>query len=87
MLFNYSYHFKGQPEIIGAPNLQLYNPHLGILYTLDNQIIKNIRKSKKKLYQLITDTGTFQVYDHIFYDYNGALDCFLEKTKQEQLQL
>lgn len=84
---NYSYHFKGQPEIIGAPNLQLYNPHLGILYTLDNQIIKNIRKSKKKLYQLITDTGTFQVYDHIFYDYNGALDCFLEKTKQEQLQL
>jgi len=86
-IVNYSYHFKGQPEIVGAHNLQIYNPHLGILHTLDNQIIKNIRKSKKKLYHLVTNTGTFQLYDQIFYDYNGALDCFLEKTKQEMLKL
>jgi hypothetical protein len=76
----YSYFFNNNnnnTEICGAPNLQIYNANLGILHTLNNQIIKKTTKSSKKLYHLITDKGKFEINGYIFYDYNGALDGFL----------
>ena len=78
----YSYHFTKNVQIRGGPNLQLYDENLGNVHTLDSQINKVIVNKSKKLYHLITSTGKFDVHGYTFYDYNGALDCFLDRDKK-----
>ena len=77
----YSYSFNNNVQISGGPNLQLYDENLGIVHTLDSQINKCSVNKSKKLYQLITNTGRFSIHGYTFYDYNGALDCFLDRDK------
>ena len=78
----YSYHFTKNVQIRGGPNLQLYDENLGNVHTLDSQINKVRVNKSKKLYHLITSTGKFDVHGYTFYDYNGALDCFLDRDKK-----
>ena len=78
----YSYHFNKRIKIRGGPNLQIYDENLGNLHTLDSQINKVRSNNSKKLYHLITNTGKFEIYGYTFYDYNGALDCFLDCDKK-----
>jgi len=78
----YSYNFNKRIKIRGGPNLQIYDENLGNLHTLDSQINKVRSNNSKKLYHLITNTGKFEIYGYTFYDYNGALDCFLDCDKK-----
>ena len=85
--YSYFLNNNNNIEVSGAPNLQIYNANLGILHTLNNQIIKKNTKSSKKLYHLITDKGKFEINGYIFYDYNGALDGFLSSQLSNLLSL
>lgn len=82
---NYKYYLQNNVEIIGGPNLQMYDANLGILHTLDNTIMKKPYKKSNKLYHLVTDKSSFDILGYKFYDYNGALDCFLKGEKYELL--
>ncbi len=43
---------------------------------LNKKLIINLNN---KLYNLLTDKGTFKISNIIFFDYNSAIDQFLEK--------
>ena len=40
-----------------------------------------------KLYHLLTDKNSFQIGDIQFYDYNAAIDIFLEKNNKKLLSM
>jgi hypothetical protein len=61
----------------------LYNTTL----TLDNSNKKVLDKKHDKLYHLLTDKKTFYIGDIRFYDYNAAIDLFLEKNKVKLLSM
>ena len=68
----------------GGANLQIYKFDLGIFNnTLDDDIYSiEDEKSEKydKLYHILTDKNSLVINGIIFYDYNGAIDSFLEKS-------
>ena len=63
--------------IKGGPNLQICDSDLGILGTLglNGEIIENC----DFLYHILTDKKTFYLNGIRFYDYNSAIERFLEK--------
>ena len=67
--------------INGAANLQFYRPDLGNFYETSNnnthRIITDERSKYDKLYHILTDTNNFRIGNTIFYDYNGAIDYYL----------
>ncbi len=74
-------HIIDGKEIYGGANLQIYKSNLGIFdFTLDSYLFeKSIFSNNKKLYHLLTDKNGFTINGNIFYDYNGAIDSFLDK--------
>jgi len=84
--FNYN---LGKEVIIeGGPNL-IFNNNLFNLtstLTLDLNNKRNI-KNHDILYHLLTDTNKFYIEDIRFYDYNAAIDLFLEKNKVKLLSM
>ena len=82
----YTYYLKNNVELVGGPNIQFHDIHLGVIHTLDNQITKKLHKPSRKLYHLLTDKNTFTIYNHIVYDYNGSVDNFITNT-QTQLKV
>jgi hypothetical protein len=71
--------------INGGANLQIYKFDLGIFdFTLDEDIHseKNSDDEKyDKMYHLLTDKNCINIDGVLFYDYNGAIDSFLDKSE------
>ena len=72
--------------INGAANLQFYQPDLGNFYETSNNCIHRIitdeRNKYDKLYHILTDTNNFKIGNIIFYDYNGAIDYYLNALER-----
>jgi|TARA_Y100000992_G_C21273841_1_gene498649 hypothetical protein len=70
--------------ICGAANLQIYKSDLGIFdFTLDKDIYHDKHLNFKKydnMYHLLTDKNIININGIYFYDYNGAIDSFLEDS-------
>jgi hypothetical protein len=64
-------------------NIIIFNSTL----TLDNNNKKVLDKKHDKLYHLLTNKKTFYIEDIRFYDYNAAIDLFLEKNKVKLLSM
>jgi hypothetical protein len=80
--------------IEGGPNLVICDSKISFLTTLElsnrsesNNQNKKIQllKNHDKLYHLLTDKKCFTIGDISFYDYNAAIDIFLEKNDQKLL--
>ena len=77
-------HTINNNTIIGTANIQIYNSDLGIFNnTLHDSIYsEEIEDNKPKiLYHLLTDTFDFSINDLTIYDYNGAIESFLDEDE------
>ena len=62
-------------SVVGAPNIQLYNHHLGHFNHLEpKSVIIPIEERPTKLYHLLTESKRIVVDGCSFYDYNGSID-------------
>lgn len=82
----------------GGPNLVICDKKIKEITTLEFPIYSTTSKTKfsskielnkkhDKLYHLLTDTKSFQIGDIQFYDYNAAIDIFLEKNNEKLLSM
>tara|TARA_B100001063_G_C16777954_1_gene567406 strand:- start:8684 stop:10273 length:1590 start_codon:yes stop_codon:yes gene_type:complete len=76
-----SYKF-GNQDIIGGPNLFLKHRDLGNLTTIG---FKGKKVQRNNLYQLITDTGSFQISNMLMKDYNSAIENILDIRENLEL--
>jgi hypothetical protein len=77
----YTYNLGEKIIINGSPNLVICDKNISILSTLGIYENKSkIYKKYDKLYHLLTDSNTFTIENITFYDYNAAIDIFLEKN-------
>ena len=77
-------HFINDNTIIGTANLQVYNSHLGIFNNTLEQDIYSEEVTKDKpniLYHLLTDTCDFTADNLNLFDYNGAIESFLDEDE------
>jgi hypothetical protein len=84
--FNYN---LGKGIVIeGSPNLNFNDNKFNLTSTLTLDL-NNKRTIKKyhELYHLLTNKNTFYIEDIRFYDYNAAIDIFLEKNKSKLLSM
>lgn len=80
-LFN---HIINENTITGTANLQIYNPDLGIFNnTLEENIYSEevIKNKPNVLYHLLTDTCDFTADNLNVFDYNGAIESFLDEDE------
>jgi len=75
----YKYYFKDN-SFTGGPNIQISDLNLGIINTFE-MVKCEIAFNPKNLYHILTDTNTFTIDGITFFDYNVAIDQFLEKEK------
>jgi len=76
----YKYFFKDKC-FIGGPNIQIYDFNLGILNTF--KLLKHeSRDSYNKLYHILTDKNTLTSNGVTFFDYNVAIEGFLEQDNR-----
>ena len=74
------YFFKDK-SFIGGPNIQIYDFNLGILNTC--KLVKHeSRDVCKKLYHILTDKNTLTSNGITFFDYNVAIEGFLEEDNR-----
>jgi hypothetical protein len=82
----------------GGPNLVICDKKIKEITTLEIPLCLTTSKTKfcskielnkkhNKLYHLLTDTKSFQIGDIQFYDYNAAIDIFLEKNDEKLLSI
>jgi len=73
----------------GGPNLTICDKKINSFTTLsldsNNKVVINLKH--KVLYHLLTDKKTFYIENIRFYDYNAAIDLFLEKNKGKLLSM
>jgi hypothetical protein len=74
---------EGGPNLTTCDEKFIFNTTL----TLDNNNKKQLDKKHDKLYHLLTNKKTFYIGDIRFYDYNAAIDLFLEKNKVKLLSM
>ena len=67
----------------GGPNLSICDKNIKLNSTLDldSNNKQNINTKYTELYHLLTNSKTFNVENIKFYDYNAAIDLFLEKIE------
>jgi hypothetical protein len=83
----YKYILGEKLLVIGGPNLVLCDEKIWISTTLDNCYKIKINKKCDKLYHLLTDKKTLTIENIQFYDYNAAIDLFLEKNDEKLLSM
>ena len=86
----FKYYLGKKLVIEGGPNLTICDKKIycNTTLTLDSVIHKKVLNEKhNELYHLLTDTKTFYIGDIRFYDYNAAIDLFLEKNKGKLLSM
>jgi hypothetical protein len=81
----------------GGPNLVICDKKIEEISTLAFPVYLNpsktsnikigLNKKHDKLYHLLTDKKSFQIGDIQFYDYNAAIDIFLEKNNEKLLSM
>lgn len=76
---NLDYYYYPKFDVFGSTNLSINDNDLGKYntYVEDNRIKVNTKP--KKLYNILTNTGTFYICGICFNDYNGGLEKILEK--------
>ena len=77
-------HSVNDNVITGTANLQIYNPDLGIFKnTLEETIYSEevVKDKPTTLYHLLTDTCDFSINDLTVFDYNGAIESFLDEDE------
>ena len=77
----------GEEIIEGGPNLVICDSKYGYHSTLDNCNKIKLNKKHDRLYHLLTDKKTFTIGNIRFYDYNAAIDIFLEKNDKKLLSM
>ena len=77
----------GEELIEGGPNLVICDSNYGYHSTLDNCNKIKLNKKHDRLYHLLTDRKTFTIGNIRFYDYNAAIDIFLEKNDKKLLSM
>jgi hypothetical protein len=84
----FSYHLGKHVIIEGGPNLNFNDNNFNLTSTLSLDL-NNKRTIKKhdELYHILTNKNTFYIEDIRFYDYNAAIDLFLEKNKRKLLSM
>ena len=87
----FEYNLGNNLVIQGGPNLVIYEPKnmdRGVsTLTLDFIHKSSIKNKHAELYHLLTDTKTFVVGHLKFYDYNAAIDLFLDKNNGKLLSM
>jgi hypothetical protein len=61
---------------VGGHKLNFFDENLGQTSTLNlrDESYYALKKKSEKLYHLVTDNGTFKVWDLLFTDYNSCVD-------------
>ena len=72
------YNLENGNNIIGGPNIQICDPDLGMVNSLD---MYGDKVDTKYIYHLTTDNCTFHINGIKYYDYNSCLDKFLDLEK------
>jgi hypothetical protein len=83
----YKYILGEKHVVIGGPNLVLCDEKIWISSTLGTSNKIKINRKYDKLYHLLTDKKTFTIENIQFYDYNAAIDLFLEKNDEKLLSM
>jgi hypothetical protein len=83
----YKYILGEKLVVIGGPNLVLCDEKIWLSSTLGICDKVKINKKHDKLYHLLTDKKTFTIENIQFYDYNAAIDIFLEKKDEKLLSM
>ena len=86
----FKYYLGKKLVVEGGPNLTICDKKIycNTTLTLDSVIHKKaLNKKHNELYHLLTDTKTFYIGDIRFYDYNAAIDLFLDKNKGKLLSM
>jgi len=76
-------------KLIGGPNLNICDSNFGFTSTLSLDEKYKFKKGEmdEKLYHLLTDKKTFTIQNIKFYDYNAAIDLFLDKYRGKLLSM
>jgi hypothetical protein len=85
----YDYNLGKATKISGAPNLNVcdYTLEYTSTLSLDEKYKTKRLKPDPILYHLLTDKKTFSVSNLTFYDYNAAIDLFLDKYRGKLLSM
>ena len=83
----YKYILGEKIVIFGGPNLVFNDEKTQVSSTLGTCNKVKIHEKHDKLYHLLTDRKTFTIENIQFYDYNAAVDLFLEKSDQKLLSM
>jgi len=83
----YTYILGEKLVVIGGPNLVLCDEKIFVSSTLGVCDKIKINKKHDTLYHLLTDKKTFTIENIQFYDYNAAIDIFLEKNDEKLLSM
>lgn len=83
----YTYHLGENSIIHGGPNLVICDEKISVSSTLYFCDKIKLQIKNDKLYHLLTDKKTFTIQNIQFYDYNAAIDIFLEKNDEKLLSM
>ena len=83
----YRYILGEKIVVEGGPNLVICDEKINLLTTLENCKKIKLNKKNDKLYHLLTDKKTITINNIQFYDYNAAIDIFLEKNDKKLLSM
>jgi hypothetical protein len=83
----YKYVLGEKLVINGGPNLVVCDEKINFASTLGSLNKINLKEKHDKLFHLLTDKKTFIIENIQFYDYNAAIDIFLEKKDEKLLSM
>lgn len=84
----YEYNLGENLVVEGGPNLVICEKNTGVsTLTLDAIYKSTIERKPTELFHLLTDTKTFTIGHVSFYDYNAAIDLFLDNNKGKLLSM
>jgi hypothetical protein len=85
----FKYNLGKNLVVEGGPNLIICEKksNLNTTLSLDNNSKKQLDIKDDELYHLLTDKKKFYIEDICFYDYNAAIDIFLEKNRAKLLSM
>jgi hypothetical protein len=78
----FKYNLGNNLFVEGSQNLNICDKKFNFNSTLNINLNKKNINNYSELYHLLTDKKTFYIGDCCFYDYNAAIDLFLDKNKK-----
>jgi hypothetical protein len=84
----FQYHLGKDIFIEGGPNITFMDSDFNLISTLGLDLKKKHEiKNHNELYHILTNKNSFYIDNIRFYDYNAAIDLFLEKNKGKLLSM